>query len=144
MAALTEGNTALAAHTPAVTRQAPIIRLVPSKQHTGVSRPANDQTQSAPYIRTACITALILGLLSIVLSMSLSLWRTHTSQQLLSELPTQRYIVQPGDTLSSLADRTKPTDVPRSEAIVWIQTNNHLATDTVQVGQQLVLPEAHT
>jgi LysM repeat protein len=52
--------------------------------------------------------------------------------------PKQTYVVRPGDTLWSVAQRTYSGD-PRQG--VWeLQQRNHLATATVVPGQKLVVP----
>jgi LysM repeat protein len=52
--------------------------------------------------------------------------------------PKQTYVVRPGDTLWSVAQRTYSGD-PRQG--VWeLQQRNHLATATIVPGQKLVVP----
>jgi len=52
--------------------------------------------------------------------------------------PRQTYVVRPGDTLWSVAQRTYVGD-PRQG--VWeLQHRNHLATATIVPGQKLVVP----
>ena len=52
--------------------------------------------------------------------------------------PKQTYVVRPGDTLWSVAQRTYSGD-PRQG--VWeLQHRNHLATATIVPGQKLVVP----
>jgi LysM repeat protein len=52
--------------------------------------------------------------------------------------PAQRYVVQPGDTLWTIAEHNYAGD-PR--AAVWrVQHRNHLTSTTLEPGQVLVLP----
>jgi LysM repeat protein len=52
--------------------------------------------------------------------------------------PKQTYVVRPGDTLWSVAERTYSGD-PRKG--VWeIEQRNHLASATIVPGQKLVVP----
>jgi LysM repeat protein len=52
--------------------------------------------------------------------------------------PKQTYVVRPGDTLWSVAQRTYAGDPRRG---VWeLQHRNHLATATIVPGQKLVVP----
>jgi LysM repeat protein len=52
--------------------------------------------------------------------------------------PKQTYVVRPGDTLWSVAERTYSGD-PRQG--VWeLRHRNHLATATIVPGQKLVVP----
>jgi LysM repeat protein len=52
--------------------------------------------------------------------------------------PKQTYVVRPGDTLWSVAERTYAGD-PRQG--VWeLQHRNHLATATIVPGEKLVVP----
>ena len=52
--------------------------------------------------------------------------------------PKQTYVVQPGDTLWSVAERTYAGD-PRQG--VWqLQHRNHLATATIVPGEKLIVP----
>jgi LysM repeat protein len=52
--------------------------------------------------------------------------------------PKRTYVVRPGDTLWSVAQRTYAGD-PRQG--VWqLQQRNHLATATIVPGQKLVVP----
>ena len=52
--------------------------------------------------------------------------------------PERTYVVKPADTLWSIASRTYGGDV--REGIWKLQQRNHLASSTLQPGQQLVLP----
>jgi len=52
--------------------------------------------------------------------------------------PERTYVVKPTDTLWSIASRTYGGDV--REGIWKLQQRNHLASSTLQPGQQLVLP----
>lgn len=52
--------------------------------------------------------------------------------------PTRHYVVRPGDTLWSIADRIYGGDVGQA---VWnLEQRNHLASATIVPGQKLVLP----
>ena len=52
--------------------------------------------------------------------------------------PKRTYVVRPGDTLWSVAERSYPGD-PRQG--VWqIEQRNHLASATIVPGEKLVLP----
>ena len=52
--------------------------------------------------------------------------------------PKRTYVVRPGDTLWSVAERTYPGD-PR-QGIWEIEQRNHLASATIVPGEKLVLP----
>ena len=52
--------------------------------------------------------------------------------------PKRTYVVQPGDTLWSVADRTYSGD-PR-EGVWKLQQRNHLASPTIVPGEKLVFP----
>lgn len=70
-----------------------------------------------------CVAALVAGLAA------------HGSS---SAGPKRTYVVRPGDTLWSVAQRTYAGD-PRQG--VWeLQHRNHLATATIVTGQKLVVP----
>ena len=52
--------------------------------------------------------------------------------------PKRTYVVRPGDTLWSVAERTYAGD-PR-EGVWKLEQRNHLASATIRPGQTLVLP----
>jgi LysM repeat protein len=52
--------------------------------------------------------------------------------------PKRTYVVRPGDTLWTVAERTYPGD-PR-EGVWKIEQRNHLASATIVPGQKLVVP----
>ena len=52
--------------------------------------------------------------------------------------PERTYVVRPGDTLWTIAERADPGDVRQA---VWdLEQRNHLASATIVPGQHLVLP----
>lgn len=52
--------------------------------------------------------------------------------------PARHYVVRPGDTLWSIAEKTYGGDV--REAIWNLEQRNHLTTATIIPGEKLVLP----
>ena len=56
-------------------------------------------------------------------------------------LATRTIVVQPGDTLWSIAQRVRPGTDPR-ETVALIQQRNDVAAGDLQAGQSLVVPTA--
>jgi Tfp pilus assembly protein FimV len=54
---------------------------------------------------------------------------------------TQTVVVQPGDTLWSIAQRVRPAVDPR-ETIAWIQDANDVDAGGLEAGRSLVVPAA--
>jgi LysM repeat protein len=52
--------------------------------------------------------------------------------------PERRYVVQPADTLWSIAARSYAGDI--REGVWKLQQRNHLASATLRPGQHLILP----
>ena len=50
------------------------------------------------------------------------------------------YVVQPGDTLWSIADGSSTSDVDVREVIADLRELNNLRTSSLQIGQRLSLP----
>jgi Tfp pilus assembly protein FimV len=56
-------------------------------------------------------------------------------------VPHRTFVVQPGDTLWSIAREVRPAADPR-ETIAWIQDVNGVDAGVVQIGQSLTVPTA--
>lgn len=80
----------------------------------------------------------VLVLLAILLAAGFALGRVSSSHAAVTT--TRTAVVQPGDTLWSIAARVSP-DRDTRVVIDQIEAVNHLATASVQVGQRLVLPD---
>jgi predicted Zn-dependent protease len=103
-------------------------------------------TAVAPPARGAGLTrrgrAVVVVVVSLVLTVAFSLGRVSSSAapdaRPLPERPT--IVVQPGDTLWQIAERTAPRTDPRE--MVWriAELNDLGPSPTIRAGQQLVLP----
>ena len=90
-------------------------------------------TRRGRLLLTAVVALLLLVALSIGRAGSQAATVTGTGPGL------QQTIVQPGDTLWSVAQRIAPDNDPR-EVVAQIRRINDLSTSGLQVGQQLLLP----
>ena len=86
---------------------------------------------------------LLLGLLVGLLLVAFSLGRSGSqAATTVAAVPTlQQTTVQAGETLWGVARRVDPTSDPR-EVVQQLRSLNHLASASLQVGQQLLLPRA--
>lgn len=103
-----------------------------------VALPVRSPRRSAAVRLTRRGRALVvLLLLAVLLAAGFALGRVSSSHA--ATATTRTAVVQPGDTLWSIAARVAP-DRDTRVVIDQIEAVNHLAGASVQVGQRLVLP----
>ncbi|MDH3731716.1 MAG: LysM peptidoglycan-binding domain-containing protein [Acidimicrobiia bacterium] len=94
------------------------------------------RTLSAPYRALVLIAILAIGILLLLATASAA---TGSSEP--PPTPTA-YVVQPGDTLWSIAEAAYDDDVDTRQAIHSIRALNELDTSSLSIGQPLLLPAA--
>lgn len=121
------------AHSPALGLRPRPAGIQPTARATPARRPAAGLRLTRRG-RLDVVLALLLGLLV----MGFTLGHVSGSQAAAQTTPAT-VVVQPGDTLWSIAARVAPDRDPRG-VVARLRTINHLTDASVQVGQRLTAP----
>lgn len=77
---------------------------------------------------------------ALLLLFGMGVWNVGVAQSEPAIQQVTSYIVRPGDTLWSFAQRTTPNGEDVRETVADLITLNHLDSSAVEVGQRLVVP----
>ena len=102
-----------------------------SKQSALFSLIRSKQVQIISFVLCACFS----------LSLFIFDYQAHMKISQLSNAPVTTITVQPGDTLWSLANASKPSNISTADMINYLIESNGLESASLVAGQSLMLPD---
>ncbi|MGI6229564.1 MAG: LysM peptidoglycan-binding domain-containing protein [Tractidigestivibacter sp.] len=138
----TDGNAALK---PTTYRSLTLIqgyKNAPAPAPQRPQRPRQNAKQEKRFVVAALLMAAALSLVLVVASAISDAAISAQSQQALSQISTCSVIVQPGDSLWSIAESHPVDGLSTSQVVTWISQKNSLDNSSLQPGQTISVPQA--